>query len=146
MNSQTGKQPAQAVRKFVVLASRSLPKGYFILGVERLYFIGRGAGCQVQVFGDEISRKHARIEGEAPNYSITDLGSTNGTLVNDHPLTPNTPRRLNPGDKITVGPHHMHFTIVEGTREDVAARYDGADTDTKKMQTIARGKTATLAG
>jgi hypothetical protein len=48
--------------------------------------------------------------------TVEDLGSTNGTYVNDQPIS--TPRTLRPGDKVRVG-----LTVLElRTRQQVAAR------------------------
>lgn len=46
------------------------------------------------------SRRHARIDVDATGLRITDLGSTNGTLVNDQPVT-QSPLKL--GDRIRIG-------------------------------------------
>jgi serine/threonine-protein kinase len=50
-----------------------------------------------------ISRRHGQIV-KAPNgYFLTDLGSSNGTLVNGRELPPHKPRLLRNGDKVTIG-------------------------------------------
>ncbi|MEA5617343.1 FHA domain-containing protein [Cronbergia sp. UHCC 0137] len=50
-----------------------------------------------------VSRIHAdiRIEGDA--YYIEDVGSSNGTYINNLPLLPGNRHRLRPGDRITLG-------------------------------------------
>lgn len=50
-----------------------------------------------------VSRVHAdiRIEGDA--YYIEDLGSSNGTFVNNLPLAPGNRHRLRVGDRISLG-------------------------------------------
>ncbi|MUG98670.1 FHA domain-containing protein [Scytonema sp. UIC 10036] len=50
-----------------------------------------------------VSRIHAdiRIEGDA--YYIEDVGSSNGTYVNNLPLLPGNRHRLRPGDRISLG-------------------------------------------
>ena len=50
-----------------------------------------------------ISRNHARITVAQRRYQITDLGSSNGTFVNEQQLTPNVPRLLSNGDQIRLG-------------------------------------------
>lgn len=47
------------------------------------------------------SRQHALIEGAEGRWFIRDLGSRNGTYVNDERLE--TRRRLRPRDVVTVG-------------------------------------------
>jgi serine/threonine protein kinase len=53
--------------------------------------------------GDYVSRRHARITKGRAGYFVTDLGSSNGTTVNGHSLSPNRARPLRNGDQIKVG-------------------------------------------
>ncbi|MEC3918950.1 FHA domain-containing protein [Nocardia sp. CDC160] len=52
-----------------------------------------------------VSRSHAILHLDAGGVTVTDLGSTNGTCLNDspEPIAPKTPVRLRPGDRIHVG-------------------------------------------
>ena len=65
--------------------------------------LGRSVEADISISGDRgVSKLHARIETEAPGYVIADLGSLNGTFVNDHPVG-NKPAPLLPGDYIRLG-------------------------------------------
>lgn len=55
------------------------------------------------------SRNHAQIGRDGSFYTITDLGSTNGTFLNGKPLQPNRPARLRSGDRVKVGEVEMEF-------------------------------------
>lgn len=55
------------------------------------------------------SRNHAVIGRNGDYYTITDLGSTNGTLLNGTQLPQNTATRLRSGDRIKVGEVEMEF-------------------------------------
>jgi DNA-binding winged helix-turn-helix (wHTH) protein len=48
-----------------------------------------------------ISRRHVRIQIEAESVSIEDLGSKNGTWLNDHPVTART--EISDGDTVRLG-------------------------------------------
>lgn len=48
------------------------------------------------------SRRHARIDPAADGHEVADLGSTNGTLVNDDPAGGES-RPLRDGDYLRVG-------------------------------------------
>ncbi|GAX40499.1 FHA domain-containing protein [Tolypothrix sp. NIES-4075] len=52
---------------------------------------------------DVVSRLHAEIHIEGNNYYIEDLGSTNGTYINNTKLISKTRYQLNLGDKIDLG-------------------------------------------
>lgn len=45
--------------------------------------IGRDPGCQIVIDHPSISHKHAKIRHKGSNLFLKDLGSTNGTFVND---------------------------------------------------------------
>jgi diguanylate cyclase (GGDEF)-like protein len=48
--------------------------------------LGRGADCDVQVDRDSVSRRHARVFRDGDAWMCEDLGSTNGSYVNDVPV------------------------------------------------------------
>ena len=50
-----------------------------------------------------ISRIHAAILFDSGSWFIEDIGSTNGTFVNDEVLSLGDRRRLQPGDRIGLG-------------------------------------------
>ncbi len=63
--------------------------------------IGRGADCELRVDDTYASNQHARLFGRNGAWYVEDLGSTNGTFVNDQKLA--APAQIQPGDKIRVG-------------------------------------------
>ncbi len=68
--------------------------------------LGRLPENDVVVDDPGASRQHARINGANGEYVLVDLGSTNGTLVNDEPVAE---RRLDDGDRITIGETVLEF-------------------------------------
>ena len=50
-----------------------------------------------------VSRRHAQIYFYNGELYLEDLDSSNGTLVNGEPLTPNLPHKLHDGDEILLG-------------------------------------------
>ncbi len=62
--------------------------------------IGRAEDCGIRIDEHSVSRQHARIEHCPDGYYATDLQSTNGTFVNDVPITLS---RLADGDYLRVG-------------------------------------------
>jgi pSer/pThr/pTyr-binding forkhead associated (FHA) protein len=63
--------------------------------------IGRGAECELRLEDTYVSQQHARIFDRGGNWYVEDLGSTNGTFVNEQKLA--APAMLTPGDRIRVG-------------------------------------------
>jgi len=60
----------------------------------------------------KISRRHARIWREGETFLVEDLGSVNGTVVNDAVrLGPRQPRPLANGDRLRLGETTLHFLI-----------------------------------
>ena len=73
--------------------------------------IGRLPGNTIVIDHPAVSARHARVFREGTHYVIEDLKSTNGTFVNDKPITRHT---LRDGDAILVGKHTLSFTLKEG--------------------------------
>jgi pSer/pThr/pTyr-binding forkhead associated (FHA) protein/RNase H-fold protein (predicted Holliday junction resolvase) len=65
--------------------------------------IGRGAGCQLKVVSDQISRRHCQITVLAQSVIIQDLGSANGTFVNGAQIEPHAEVLLSPGTQVRLG-------------------------------------------
>jgi pSer/pThr/pTyr-binding forkhead associated (FHA) protein len=63
--------------------------------------IGRAPECELLIDDTYASSQHARIFGKNGTWYVEDLGSTNGTFVNDQKLA--APAMVQPGDKIRVG-------------------------------------------
>ena len=63
--------------------------------------IGRDEKSDIFILDSGISRHHAVVSLQGPNYIIKDLGSTNGTFVNEQRLV--APRAIKPGDIILLG-------------------------------------------
>jgi pSer/pThr/pTyr-binding forkhead associated (FHA) protein len=64
--------------------------------------VGRSREADVQVEDSNVSRRHCEVAQEnAASWSVTDLGSTNGTELNGQRITGTT--ALADGDRITVG-------------------------------------------
>jgi len=63
--------------------------------------IGRAGECDLRPDEPTVSRRHARIDVAAGGHVVADLGSANGTRVNDEPVA--GPRPLRDGDYLRVG-------------------------------------------
>lgn len=50
-----------------------------------------------------VSRKHAVIHRAGADYTVEDMGSTNGTFVNKKKIQPHAPQAIKPGDELRFG-------------------------------------------
>ncbi|MGD9676621.1 MAG: FHA domain-containing protein [Candidatus Bipolaricaulia bacterium] len=73
--------------------------------------IGRETTNLVSIDDERSSREHAKIRFADGVYTIIDLGSSNGTLVNDQPVM--APTRLNDGDTIKIGSTVLTFKTTK---------------------------------
>ncbi len=56
--------------------------------------LGRDAACEIAIGHGSVSREHALFSREGDAWFMTDLGSSNGTKLNDKPLEPNVKAKL----------------------------------------------------
>lgn len=82
-----------------VLAGRSAGAGFLI--PDGRSTIGRGPGSAFCMADEEMSRQHAELKRDGGRVTLTDLGSTNGTFINERPLRGS--QELNSGDVIQIG-------------------------------------------
>ena len=83
-------------------ASLNGPFGRIFLAPDTLT-IGRIPSNKLVLNDAKASSRHAEIRAANNGYTITDMGSTNGTFVNEQQLRPNEPHSLNTGDTIRIG-------------------------------------------
>ncbi|HOA74691.1 MAG TPA: FHA domain-containing protein [Phycisphaerae bacterium] len=77
--------------------------------------IGRKEDCDLRIPVGEVSRQHALMMVEDDTVTLRDLGSSNGTYVNNKRITE---QELDPGDHIVIGP--VVFTVqIDGVPKDL---------------------------
>lgn len=63
--------------------------------------VGRAPECELRLDDTYASQQHARLFAKNNSWFVEDLGSTNGTFVNEQKLA--APAMLQAGDKVRVG-------------------------------------------
>jgi pSer/pThr/pTyr-binding forkhead associated (FHA) protein len=82
--------------------------------------IGRSAHNDIQIDNLAVSMKHARIVKHPGHYTVEDLKSTNGTLLNDKQIQK---EKLSPNDIVMIGKHSLQIKSIDKTKpavEDLA--------------------------
>ena len=69
--------------------------------------IGRGSDCHIQIPLATVSRHHCQINKTKDDLQVRDVGSSNGTFVNESRVTESP---IKAGDRLVVGP--VIFTVV----------------------------------
>jgi len=80
------------------------------------FLIGRSSKCHLCAGSTAVSRKHCAISRSGTKVLIKDMGSRNGTLVNDEKIAGEV--ELSSGDEITVGPLRFLLTISPGINNE----------------------------
>lgn len=72
--------------------------------------IGRHESCKIRIASEDVSKQHCRLKHKADGLYLKDLGSRNGTFLNDQQIADEV--IIKPGDLVRVGP--MTFLISPG--------------------------------
>lgn len=107
-----GTQPVEKAPPFfawlVFTDEQGLPSHDIRLPKEKS-IIGKGNEADIRVSDDFSSKLHALIYLEEKEFYISDLGSTNGTFLNDQKVMK---EELKDGDRIRIGHQNMTFKRV----------------------------------
>lgn len=77
----------------------------------QLWTAGRDQACEIAVDSPHISRRHFELSRTEGGFFVTDLGSANGTKLNNVRLVAHEPTKLESGDELRVQSIEMHFEI-----------------------------------
>ncbi len=98
--------------------------------------VGRSSGADISFQDDAgLSRLHFAFQGQGDVWTVEDLGSKNGTFLNETPLRER--RTLKPGDCVTAGHAAITFAVVSapGPKPDVVV-FEGEQPTASGMATV----------
>ncbi len=72
--------------------------------------IGRAASCEIPIDQESVSRNHCELRYDGRQFLVRDLGSTNGTYVNDDLVEE---MALRDGDQLKVGRTILKFILAD---------------------------------
>ncbi len=70
---------------------------------------GRDPAATLRIPSERVSRRHCEVAPTAHGFMVRDLGSSNGTLLNQVRIP--SPQRLNSGDHIQTGDCLFRFSL-----------------------------------
>lgn len=87
-----------------------------------VHTVGRGSDCDLYLPSDLVSWQHAVFRWTEHGWEVRDLGSANGTWVNDCRLQAGVWRVLDQGARIAFGMRDDRFEVVDVAAPVVVAR------------------------
>ena len=78
--------------------------------------IGRGNNNDIQIDNLGVSKTHAKIIKNPDAYTVVDLNSTNGTILNDKQIKK---ANLAPQDILTIGKHTLFISSIDEAKAPV---------------------------
>lgn len=84
--------------------------------------IGRSRGSDVRVPDPSVSARHATIRQRGAEYLLLDEGSTNGTFIDGHRLSPGSPVLLGRRTSVRIGRVWMDISLEQTTPSDHPAK------------------------
>jgi hypothetical protein len=96
--------------KAMLVVHRGASKGARFLISQDRTTIGRSPESEIFLDDITVSRSHAVIERGATSFALNDLGSLNGTYINNQSLNSSA---LVSGDEIQIGKFHLIFIAAK---------------------------------
>src|ERR1043165_1017833 len=117
-------RPAQRAFPMAKLVCQTGPKaGHEYPLTKDVTVMGRQSSCDVQILDNMSSRAHCQIRRDGKLYSLVDLGSRNGSHLNDKKVSE---RQLAFGDRVRIGEAEYKFVKEPGDVElkDLLSKYE----------------------
>ena len=143
MTPQPGQERSDRLKglRFYVVAGPELP----VIEVrETGAVIGRSAESDIRLPAPTVSRRHATVEYSGDQWTISDLGGTNGTFLNDVRLESSSQSLLVEGDRLQIGPWTLQIGTMEATTVSMPTAPDEEDVE-DRVQRINPSDMAALA-
>ncbi len=91
--------------------------------------VGRGNHCDIIFPGTHLSREHVELRIEESHIYVKDLGSVNGTFINEVRVTEGV---IKPGDKLRLDVYN--FTVTGPELAQTADEFSEADVNATKLR------------
>ena len=108
-----------------ILVVSGKSSGFYFPLQEQSVVIGRDENADIQIVDEMVSRRHMQLrresDGDDAAYLASDLESANGSKVNGHALSRETP--LHDGDAIQLGESKLLYSKKQIRDLDTAMAY-----------------------
>jgi len=112
--SKISERPTNPNAALVVIYGLDLGRKYDLVGDNTI--IGRSSKASIQIDQESVSRNHAKLISSEKKVVLQDMGSTNGTYVNDELIAGDS--QLRNGDLIKIG--RTIFKFIAGGNIETA--------------------------
>ncbi|RME87789.1 MAG: FHA domain-containing protein [Planctomycetota bacterium] len=75
------------------------------------FMMGRDLKNHIIIEDQKVSRKHVLLSKKDGKYFVKDLGSANGSILNNLPLPPHEEKEVFHGDTLNIGDHEIYFDL-----------------------------------
>lgn len=96
--------------RLIIAQKGEAPKAHSL--EKQTLIIGRQSDNDIVLTGHGVSRRHARLEKTAAGWQIVDLGSTNGTLLDNNKLLPDVPEAWSSDQTVQIGPFFLQLKLT----------------------------------
>jgi signal transduction histidine kinase len=110
--SRSGRRTGDPVPRLIVIKGADEGKQFELTG-ERLT-AGRDAANRIRLHDTEVSRRHAEFITTTDGIRVVDVGSANGTFVNNQSIRDTL---LQPGDHVQIGQTVLVFSAGRGENQ-----------------------------
>ena len=105
--------------ELIVRSGKQDGKKIIVRDDEEIVF-GRDETCKIRLGSSDVSRRHAALKATPEGVFVRDLGSRNGTFVNDQLIAAEV--EMSPGDMLRIGPILLELGGAPGDKKTKAAR------------------------
>lgn len=98
-----------AEQEACLIIIRGTPQGHRFFLTQPEMIVGRDPNADISVSDASISRKHAKVTKQGTKVLLTDLGSANGTFLNDKKVVANQTVTLQKEDMVRLGNSILKF-------------------------------------
>jgi pSer/pThr/pTyr-binding forkhead associated (FHA) protein len=120
-----------------------------VFSSNRTFSIGRDKSCDVVLEARGVSKRHCELVASESGWSVRDLGSTNGVLVNSKRLLtdrkqPNHASILKQGDRVQIGEAilRIEFDSTGGDKTEILILSSEKDNSDSSQRSGAGGNTS----